>query len=255
MARTRTVILSAAAFLSLMPFATPLRAEGVQALQELFQSDVVFPQSAGETQVTLAPRFMAGRGFTRQEADLGLEYGLTDAWQIGADWTGYVRDAPSGARAAQGVGDLDIATKYSWMDIADSRLHAALALAVAVPVASKSGDLGDGQFALMPSAIVAADIPNWPGAQVFLNLGTALNDGTAHGRRHPSTLNVGTYAPVGRITFTSEWNLSDEEGNFYTPGIVWRTPADFELGIGVPIGLNARADRYRVVLSLVREFE
>src|SRR4029077_6967066 len=111
------------------------------------------------------------------------------------------------------------------MDIPDPGLHAALALAVTVPFASKSNGLGDGQFALVPSAVLAADIPYCPGAQAFINLNTARNDGTAHDGRHPSALNIGVYAPIRQVTLTSEWNMSDEEGNFYTPGIVWRMPA------------------------------
>jgi hypothetical protein len=255
MPRTRSVIVSASALLYVMLFVKPVRAEDFQALQELFQSDVVFPQHAGETQMTLAPQFMAGSGFTRLEGHAGLEYGMTDAWQVGMDWTSYVRDEPAGARVAQGIGDLDIGTKYSWMNVAESGLHAALALAVTVPTANRSSGLGDGQFALVPSAVLAADIPRWPGAQAFFNLGSELNDGAAHDGRHPSFLNFGAFAPIRRITVTSEWNLSDANGNFYTPGIIWRTPADFELGIGIPIGLNAKADRYRVILTLVHEFE
>ena len=253
MSRIGNLLLSVSA-LSAALSAAPARAQDVQALQELFQSEVVFPQDAGETQVTLAPQFSAGRGVTRQEVQMGLEYGLTDAWQIGVDWPGYLREAPTGGPAVQGIGDLELATKYSWMNIADSHLHAALELAVVLPTSNKSDGLDIGQFALMPSAVLAADIPGWSGAQAFVNFGGELNDGTAHDGRRPWIVNFGAFAPIRQFTLTSEWNFSQAEGNFYTPGIVWRTPAAFELGLGVPVGLDARSDRYRVILTLVREF-
>lgn len=224
-------------------------AEEFQALQDLFQSETVFPQGAGETQITLSPRFSFVRDGTRVELPLGIEYGITDAFQIGAEWDSFVRNRPSGTPAAQGIGDVEIAARYSWMNIAQSNAHVALGLALALPTGDKSRDLGEGHVTVTPSAVLAFDIRRWPGAQALANLGVEI------GARHaPWFLNFGFFVPIHQITATMEWNLTESGDDYATPGLIWRFAEGFEAGVGVPIGLNAGSDRYRVIAMFTHEF-
>jgi hypothetical protein len=66
--------------------------------------------------------------------------------------------------------------------------------------------------------------------------------------------NFGAYAPFGDMTATLECNLHEAEGNYLTPGLIWRFAEGLEFGVGVPIGLNRKADRYRAIVMLTHEF-
>lgn len=233
---------------------SPAVAEEFQALEELFQSEVVFPQEEGEIQLTVAPRYQWNREARRTEVGVGIEYGITDAFQIGAEWASFARHAPAGGGAEQGIGDLDLAARYSWMNINGSHLHAALGVEVTLPTGDEDRELGEGEFAFAPSAVVAADIGGWPGAQVFANFGVEIAPHAEGDERAAWFLNFGAFAPFGDITTTLEFNLTEHEGNYVTPGLIWRFADSWEGGFGVPIGVNGTADRYRVIAMLTYEF-
>lgn len=51
---------------------------------------------------------------------------------------------------------------------------------------------------------------------------------------------------------TNKWNHQGTDNELYfTPGTIATLPHGFSLGLGVPIGLNSGADRYRVIAMLV----
>jgi hypothetical protein len=233
--------------------ATPAAAEEFQALEELFQSEIVFPQDEGEIQITVAPQYHWGRDARRTELGLGFEYGVTDAFQIGAELVSFARHDPRGAGAHEGIGDIELSARHSWMNIGGSRTHAALGLEVTLPTGDENRELGEGEFGFAPSAVVAVDLAR--GAQVFANFGVEFQPGADEAEeRSQWFLNVGAFAPIGDFTATFEWNLSEHEGNYVTPGLVWRFAEGFEFGVGVPIGVNGAADRYRVIAMLTHEF-
>lgn len=234
--------------------AAPAAAEEFQALQDLFQSETVFPQERGETQITLSPNYSWGRDGRVAAVAFAAEYGITDSFQIGVEWDGVARNMPRGERSHSGVGDLEIAAKYSWMHIGDRGMHAAFDVALTLPTGDEDRDLGEGRYFFTPSAVVAADIRGWRGAQVFANFGAEIALGSSPEGRTSWFLNVGAFAPIGEWTPAIECNLSETEGNYVTPGIIWRVAPGFELGFGMPVGLNRRADRYRAILLLTHEF-
>jgi hypothetical protein len=234
--------------------ATPAAADEFQALEELFQSEVVFPQEEGATQLTVAPRYQWGRDARRTETELGFEYGITNSFQLGLEWVAFARNEPGGESAEEGIGDVELTARYSWMDVGGTGTHAALGLEVTLPTGDDDRELGEGEFAFAPSAVVAVDLPSWRGAQVFANFGVEVQPGADRGERSAWFLNLGGYAPIGAMTATLEWNLTEDEGNYVTPGLIWRFDEGFEFGVGVPIGVNGAADRYRVIAMLTHEF-
>jgi hypothetical protein len=51
------------------------------------------------------------------------------------------------------------------------------------------------------------------------------------------------------------WNHHGAENELYwTPGCLWRVRPNMELGLGIPVGLNAGSDRFDVMAHWVWEF-
>jgi hypothetical protein len=50
-----------------------------QPLQEVFQTDLVYPQERGEVQITFAPQFAQENQRDLLHYSVGIEYGLTEA--------------------------------------------------------------------------------------------------------------------------------------------------------------------------------
>jgi len=58
--------------------------EASKAPQEVFQTELVFPQEKGETQLTLIPQFNDGDEADVRQLGVVMEYGITDQWQVEA---------------------------------------------------------------------------------------------------------------------------------------------------------------------------
>src|ERR1700678_3801554 len=172
-----------------------------QPLQELFQSEVVFAQDAGETQITLLPRFNQHRDGSSEVMPLGFEYGFTDSWQLEGDWDGYVRDYRSGQPVVQGIGDADLGTRYSWMHVDDSTISTTLGFSINAPLAPNNPRLeGENKWQAQPYGVIALDIPGWDTAQVFSNIGDTWNLNREGGNAWYA--NFGFYGPIGQLTVT-----------------------------------------------------
>src|SRR5215469_10045714 len=84
------------AFNFLFASSVPALCDPPDRLEELFQSETVYPQEKGEFQLTLMPRFLDHRHGNAFVSPVGFEYGLTDSWQVEGDWDSYVRDRDEG---------------------------------------------------------------------------------------------------------------------------------------------------------------
>ena len=58
-----------------------------QPIQELFQTEAVYPQQEGELQFTLLPPYRNSPTREKVEIPMSMEFGITDAWQIEVGWT------------------------------------------------------------------------------------------------------------------------------------------------------------------------
>lgn len=92
-----------------------------QPLQEVFQTEMVYPQEKGALQFSAALIF--GRVNKKFSNDLTLEYGLTQAWQVSLQWESFARQKTEGGLISRGSGDLRIGTKYSFMNIRGSHFQ------------------------------------------------------------------------------------------------------------------------------------
>ncbi len=221
--------------------------EHEQPLQEVFQSDLVYPQEQGELQLTFSPEYDDGDEFQQWIFPVTVEYGLTDAFQIELEWSALVYHDPDDEDATAGIGDLSIGALYSWMGIGGLPLHAAMALEIGIPTGDEDKELGEGELAVEPIVILAWDLPIRSNTQVFLNVGAEISNSDEE-----AFVNLGFFTPVGNAVLTTEWNWNDEE-HYFTPGLVWQPYEDWELGLGIPIGLNSGADNTRVIFKLTYE--
>jgi hypothetical protein len=254
MASSRIVFLIALA-LTVSMRAPLVRAAENRALQELFQTETVFPQEEGETQITLAPVASRGQDEHRDEANLFVEYGITDAFQIEAAWASYVRVRPLDATLprTEGIGDFEIGARYSWMDISGSNIHATFGTDFTIPTGSDIRGTGEGHYSATPVLVLAADMLPWPGAQAVANIGSEISLGAHGGDKAVWLGNLAFFGPIGDLTLTTELNVLGRE-RYATPGVIWHLKDGLEAGVGVPIGLNRDSDRYRIVFVVTWEF-
>ena len=251
----------------------------VQPLNEVFQTETVYTQEQGEVQLQLSPNFREGRQRNLFQIPLTIEYGITDFWQVEVAWDTHVNRNPISGSTTRGSGDLEIATKYSFMSIGESNYHAAIGLEIGISTGNINKELTEGFTEYEPFLILAKDFPELNNSQIFTRLGVGFVDRTQNhtdpdedeAEANEFNWNVGFFVPVGPIRVTTEfnwqtneWHNSGDENQLYlTPGLVWDLPGTWELETGAPIGLNGKSDNYRIItqfivcrqMNLVRELD
>ncbi len=226
----------------------------VQPLQEVFQTELVYPQERGEVQLTAAPRYRSGADEDLFELPLAVEYGITDAWQVGLDWRSIVHRRPREEDSTTGAGGLEVETKYSFMNVGESDFHAALAFSLGIPLGDVDRGLTEGFLEYEPAVLLAYDFPRLANSQLFTEVRVGFvqrvrspsDPDEAEPPSHELGWSSGFFVPVGPIRLTleltletNEWNNRGEEAGWsLTPGVVWDLPGRWEIGIGVPIGLS-----------------
>ena len=253
--------------------ASPVKPEEVpQPIQEVFQSDLLYPQEEREVQFTFLPTYKNQETENRYQMEMEFEYGLTDFWQLQIEWDGPIhRDPFRGGPEQTGAGDLAVGTQYSFMALMDGYTHAAVGLNVEIPVGDIDRNFTDGLIGVETYFTVARDFPQFNGAQIFSQTGvewvSRAHSTTSVAARPPGAhsffWNVGGFLPVGDLRGTLEINWENDEWNnsgtrnelFITPGVIWKISKEWELGVASPLGLTDDADDVRVVGMLVYEFE
>jgi hypothetical protein len=233
-----------------------------QPLQELFQTEVVYPQEKGAFQFASTSNFSkVNKKFSN---DLTVECGLTHAWQIDLQWESLAWKKTKDGSISHGSGDLRLGTKYSFMNMRGSNFHSAVGFELGLPAASAKKGITEGKIEYEPYVIVAKDFPQLSRLQLFSQLGLTF----AHPRTRSTASddnddgktiewNSGLFVPYRQTRFTTEinWSKGTKENNLYlTPGIIWKLPRDMEFGVGVPLGLSRDADSFRMIVKLVYEF-
>jgi hypothetical protein len=239
-------------------------------IEELFQTELVYPQQRGEMQVTLAPSFHREREQDLWRAPVGLEYGLTDSWELGLHWDAAVYRHPENGTSAYGVGDLELEAKYSFMNLGKAGFHAAFGFGVQFPVGSVDKGLSEGFMEYEPFLVLAKDLPALHQAQVFLQTGlnfvqrvkTADTADETEPAAHELFMSGGFFLPINPFVLSTEltwtnnrWNHDGTENAWYvTPGLTWRLGHEWEVGAGVSVGLTDDSDHWRLILQVTKEF-
>ncbi len=239
-------------------------------IEELFKTDTVFPEQKGELELELASVYQNHSGGDTWTIPLSVEYRLSDRWQVEAEWDSLVQRYPRNQPVVRGVGDLELGSEYSFLNIGDSQFHIAPRFSVEVPVGDVNKDLSDGFIEYEPAVILARDFPELHHTELFTEIGASLvqrvNTPKDSDDAEPAAneLNLGTgffvLFPHGAATFefnwaNNTWNHHGTENEMYlTPGCLWKASREVEIGLGIPVGLNNDSDRFEVIAHVVWEF-
>ncbi|MGD0411544.1 MAG: hypothetical protein ABSC18_07545 [Verrucomicrobiota bacterium] len=239
-------------------------------IEELFKTDVVYPQEVGELEVELASAYQNHAGGDTWTIPVSLEYGLTDSWQVEGGWDCLVERFPRDHSVVRGVGDLEAGTQYSFMNIGGSLFHIAPRFTLQAPVGDVNKDLSEGFMEYEPAVILARDFPELHRTQVFTEIGAGFvqrvnapaNAADAQPAAHELSLGSGFLVLFPRAAATFEFNWANNKWNhhgtenemYLTPGCLWRARRNMEVGLGIPVGLNSGSDRFDVMAHVVWEF-
>ncbi len=239
-------------------------------IEELFKTDTVYPQEKGELEVELAGLYQKHNSRSDSwTVPLSLEYGLSDTWQVEAEWDAFIQNDVRNHSAVRGIGDLELGTQYSFMNIDGSLFHVAPRFSIEIPIGDVNKDLSEGFLEYEPAVIVARDVPQLHSqlfTEVGLNFVQRINSpedaDDAEPAAHEFNLGAGffTLIPHGALTMefnwtNNQWNHHGTENTLYvTPGFLWKVVRNVEVGVGVPVGLNGESDRYQIATHVVVEF-
>ena len=252
-------------------------------IEDLFKTELVFPQEQGELQLATYPSYGDGPEGSAFLLPIGMEYGISDSLQLEAEWDAYIdADATEPDESGTGQGNLQLGLMYSLIDIRGSGFH----FAAGAEYEFASGDRRFLEGGIREDSqelylIFAKDLEEDSKSQLFLQVGVELQqDGRRplrlslddleeddddlvdedddHDVRHDPNVwfaNIGGYASWNQAVLSLELNLSEEkEERYLTPGISYHPMDDFEIGVGVAVGLADEADDYQVIGKLVWEF-
>jgi hypothetical protein len=238
-----------------------------QPLQELFFTEVVYPQEQREVQLTLGLRVDRSRSDLSMLMPLAIEYGLTDRWQIEAGWDGYTQAARSAPITHLRTARVSLGTKYSLMNIAHSRMHAAFGVDAEFPkVDAFAKPEGEAGMEVEPFVALAGDLN--ARLTLFGSVGASLEprevrDLATRGQRPDDrgSISFGGLLALQRVTLAAEYtNRSDElpwrldGAPLVTPSIAVHPGHQWELATGVPIAVRRGQRQPGFAMNIVREF-
>jgi hypothetical protein len=239
-------------------------------IEELFKTDTVYAQEKGEWQVGLAPFYQNNSTGDTWTLPVALEYGLTDQWQVEAEWNACVQHQLENHSVARGIGDLELGTQYSFMNVGGSLFHVAPRCSLGIPIADVNRGLTEGFLEYQPAVVLARDFPRLHRSQLFAEVGMDFvqrvkrpaNPDNVEPAAHVFNFGTGFFTPFAHGALTMEFNWSNNRWNhhgtendlYLTPGVIWKPVRGIELGVGLPVGLNNTSDHYDVIVHAICEF-
>ncbi|MFK7848949.1 MAG: hypothetical protein AB8G77_26920 [Rhodothermales bacterium] len=233
-----------------IPWATHVLAQEneIELAEEVFWAELVHPQEKGEFQISLSPWISTSAQPNIGQSPFSLEYGISDAWQLEAEWSGpgYGNESFESA--------LEFGTKYSFLNLFDAGFHAAIGSEIAFTVSEEG-------FETEPFVILAKDFPQLANLHLFSQAGLEFESSSEEEEELESpgwSLHIGAILPVKQFYLSAEMGWMHEEGDmqmYITPGAVFEVIDDFQIGVGIPIGISDYADTFRIATFFTYEFE
>jgi len=213
----------------------------------------VYPQEKGAFQLSLMPWITSYEGQRTGGTPLVIEYGLTDAWQAEVEWGGVGYGTPDEGAA------VEFGMRYGRMNVLGKRLHMALRSALEVPLEHDEDPEAEATL------ILATDIPRLADLHLFMQGVAVVELGEAEEVVPESEQgksgwrwNIGAVVPGRRLHLTAEGNIfqTEEDTHIYaTAGVVWDLPGEWQVGLGVPVGLTEASEPVRLITMLTFEIE
>ena len=142
-----------------------------QPIQEVFQSNLVYPQEKNEIQFTFFPSYRKNRNSEKLGTLMEIEYGISDDFQVIVEWDGLLYHNPDRGSTLSGAGNLELGAQYSWMALGDGNMHCSLGSLLEFPVGSLENGLNEGFLEWKTFFILARDFPQWNQSQLFMEIG------------------------------------------------------------------------------------
>ncbi len=237
-------------------------------IQEFFLLETVYPQEKGEVQLTLTPQYSKESSNDALLLPVTLEYGITDQWQIEASWDTYTYMGFADERDQDGIGDLEIGTKFTFPEMKNLGLTAAIGFELTLPIADVDKELTEGFRLYEPFFVFSKEVH--PRVNIHLNasfsfLDRAKESDEEEKEEEINELEVGVgsiFALTQNWRTTLELNLETNEieragketALILTPGMIHSGPGTWEFGVGVPVGLTRDALDWGVVAMVTFEF-
>jgi hypothetical protein len=227
-------------------------AEMPQPLNDFFQSDSVFPQEAGEWQLSIGADYTKDDAHKTTSLTSGLEYGITDSLQVELEHTPYIRIKPAedDEETVDGQGNTSLGIQKSWMHLGGSPNSVALgyehefASGDAEVIADDDEEPTDSDEVYVT---LARDLDKTGTTQASLQIGREMADGADE-----TFANLAAFHAVGNHVLTGEYSWSEEE-SWVTPGVFWKPAKGLEVGAGIGFGVNDTQGE-RLMMRLNYEF-
>jgi hypothetical protein len=261
----RTSILHVVVLLSTTKIAAAQ--ERRQPVQELFLTETVYPQEKHELQLTLGSLVDRSRADRAGLVPFSIEFGLTDRWQVQAGWDGYTRFQGTAPFTHLRSARASVGTKYSFMNIARSPVHAAVGVDVEFPRPNALAE-GEGEQDMEFEPFLAAAFDLGRHVTIFGSVAASLEPGQVGDlvlHKQPpddrGTIAYGVLLGFHRETFALEYTTRSDVlpwrldgAPLVTPSFIVRLPTKWELAIGAPFSGRAGHRRPGIAMHLVKEF-
>lgn len=224
-------------------------ADDAQPLNDFFQSDAIYPQHQGEWQMSTGVDVGRQGDIRSTETGLGLEYGITDTWQVSVEHMPYARYKHiTSAEKQSGHGNTALGIRKTWMNVNQSANS--VALAYEREFATNNLDEEEGKDANDVSFMLAHDLKRDKSQQVSLQVGREF------GGDEPLTYaNLAGYRTLGvNKVLTGEVNW-DQDATWLTPGMYWQLGKGFDAGVGVAVAAGGDAEGHKVLGRLNYEWD
>jgi hypothetical protein len=212
-----------------------------EIIGDFFQSGTVYQMESKKMEMSFATQFSKNAEHTRFEFPIALEYGITEQLQAGITWMSFVRHSPEHEKSTSGLGDSGIDVQYVWQDIGKKPFHSAVGLNVNIATGDEGKGLGEGETILEPYFILATN--SVKNAHISLQSGIKRTD-----EEISRFANFGVFTTTNPVAVALEYNWTKAE-KYITTGITWQSTDSWNVGVGIPVGLNEESDDFRVILT------
>jgi hypothetical protein len=223
--------------------------------EELAITRSVVIQDADELESTATFHYSKSQPTENYAAEAELEYGLTDRWEIDAD-APYEFLRPKNKLGADGVGDVEVATRYGVVPIGRGPVALTAGLELGIPTGDRTHDLGEGRLTLEPFLTAST----WIGrCNVQVNSGwTRALTNSGEAPLDDFEYNAAILYPMKRwyVVLEGDGESSSAVTTYYiTPELIWRPMKNLELLIATPLGITHESADYGVIGAVSLELE
>lgn len=233
-------------------FDVPAERQIDRPVQELFMTQTVQTQRAGEVQLSVGAMHQRDGDLRFSEISSRAEYGLTDRLQLQAQLPFQVNDRPTNFEAQTDVSNLQVGATYSILR-GDDPISLSAGMDVAVPIGDQEAmpdGRNDDMTTWKPSLMVARD---FGAAQVHADAQAEINAGAdALNYNVGAIFDAGVFSPIVELNARS---VEDSRPEFYaTPGLFYSFSERAQVGVGVPIGLNEQSRDGQIMAKFNLQF-